>query len=413
MQIKELNVMEFDNFVLNHPLGSYYQTSNYALVMAEYKFDYDLIGYVDNNNNIKAAALILHKKIGLFNKYGYSPKGFLIDYNNKSLVKKFTEDLVKYYSKKGLSFIKINPEIVIGEVINDLIEYNSNAKIKDYLETLGYKSLKRTLNFETIVPRFNAILPLRDYNLFGINKQTRNKIKKSMRKGLEFEFGNRDSITKIFEFVGKKHNHDILYYKDFYNVFSKNDLIDVILVKINVDKFLIESKRLFESELEVNTRLSDQILIDNSDKNIKTKMQSDVKLWAYKEDMTTATKFAGKYDKEIYIAGAIIIKFKDRIHIIASGFDKEFDKFVPNYFLHHNIFEYYKGKYNFVDLNGITGDFSRENPYHGLNRFKEGFKPFEYEFIGEFDLVINQLSYSQLLNTGVLNKEFIKNKKIF
>ena len=35
------------------------------------------------------------------------------------------------------------------------------------------------------------------------------------------------------------------------------------------------------------------------------------------------------------------------------------------------IFMYVVVKY--VDLNGITGDFSRENPYLGLNNFKIGF----------------------------------------
>ena len=80
MHIKELSIAEFDSFARSFPISSYYQSSNYALFMAECGYDYELIGFVDELGVIKAAALILIKKIGLACRYGYSPKGFLIDY---------------------------------------------------------------------------------------------------------------------------------------------------------------------------------------------------------------------------------------------------------------------------------------------------------------------------------------------
>ena len=70
-----------------------------------------------------------------------------------------------------------------------------------------------------------------------------------------------------------------------------------------------------------------------------------------------------------------------------------------------------KDKYDYVDLNGITGDFSDSNPYKGLNQFKLGFNPYIYELIGEFDLVINPKLYEILLATNLLQKEFKDFKK--
>ena len=115
MHLKELTIAEFDAFAKTSPLGSYHQSSNYALLMAESNYDYELIGYVDELGIIKAAALILIKKITISLKFGYSPKGFLIDYFDYDLLKNFTIALKKYYNKK-LAFIKINPEIAIGEI---------------------------------------------------------------------------------------------------------------------------------------------------------------------------------------------------------------------------------------------------------------------------------------------------------
>ena len=126
MNLRILSIEEFSDFQKNHPLSNFYQTINYAMLMAEVGYDYDLIGLVDNNNTILAASLILLKPIGIKCFYGYAPRGFLIDYNNIYLVKEFTEQLKKYYYEKNVIFIKLNPNLPIGEIdINNyLITYN-------------------------------------------------------------------------------------------------------------------------------------------------------------------------------------------------------------------------------------------------------------------------------------------------
>ncbi len=59
MLIKELNIQEFEEFVTKNPLGSHYQSSNYALLMSEAGFDYDLIGLVDESNNPRCLSNII------------------------------------------------------------------------------------------------------------------------------------------------------------------------------------------------------------------------------------------------------------------------------------------------------------------------------------------------------------------
>ena len=105
MKLKNLSIFEFDEYAKNHPLGSYHQSSNYALMMSEQGYEYDLLGFVDENNNIHAASLILYKKLGMFNRYGYAPKGFLMDYYDEDFVKAFTSALKKYYYKRNFAFI--------------------------------------------------------------------------------------------------------------------------------------------------------------------------------------------------------------------------------------------------------------------------------------------------------------------
>jgi len=406
MHIKELTLAEFDLFSKTCPLGSYHQTSNYALFMAENNYDYDLIGFVDELGVIKAAALILIKNINITTKYGYSPKGFLIDYFNLDLLKEFTKALKLYYAKK-LAFIKINPEIAIGEINKKtkVTDYNHNLIIRDYLKECGCIKLKDNLYFEAILPRFNAIINLEEYTFDRLSKNTRNKIRKAENKRLIIEKVDRSHIDELYEFIKRKTNYSSYYYHNYYNAFSTNESCDLFLIKIDYQKYLLSSKKLYDKELENNNKLSELVIREPNDININNKMNSDKALLSYKNDIELATKNIHD-NKETYIAGAITIKYNNRVNIIVSGIDPKYKKFNANYFLHYKLIEFYKKNFKFLDLNGITGDFSDNNFYKGLNDFKIGFKPHLYEFIGEFDFIINEKSYYVLQKKGLLAKEF-------
>lgn len=411
MHLKELSIAEFDAFSKTCPTSSYYQTSSYALFMSEYNYDYDLLGYVDELGVIKAAALILIKKINLKCKYGYSPKGFLIDYFDLELLTKFTEDIKKYYAKK-LVFIKINPEIAIGEINKDtkITNYNGNIVIRDYLKELGYTKLKDNLYFEAMFPRFNAIVNLKDYAFDTISKNTKNKVRKAIKKGLEFERVGREGLDILFNFIKRKKGVNEFYYKNYYNVFEKRNDCDIFLVKINYEKYLLNSKELYDKELIKNNELADKLIKNPSELIINQKMMSDKALLSYKNDIEFAT-LGLRNNKTTYIAGAMTIKYLNRINIVISGINTKYRSFNANYFLHYNIIEYYKKDFKFIDLNGLTGDFSDSNPYKGLNDFKIGWNPHIYEFIGEFDLILNEKNYKTLNKKGLLAKEFNHQKK--
>ncbi len=415
MFIKELSIHEFEKFVENNPLGNHCQTYNYALLMAENGYEYELIGYVDEYNRIHAASLILIKKLSHFFKFGYAPKGFVLDYFDQELLKNFTDAIIDYYKKRRLVFIKINPEIAVAEINPKTGEknYNWNIEIKNFLIDLGYVKLKDNLYFESMIPRYNGIVSLKNFDIKNLHKNTRNKIKRAAEKGLKFEIADRSGIDILYDFVKRKRNKDAFYYKDYYNVFSKSNNVDLFLVSLDTNDFLINSKNAYERELNNNAEYANHLMNDHGEKKLNIKMNSDRKLLSYKNDVLEARNKASKNTK-IYIAGALVVKYKNRINIVISGYDTNYKRFNPNYYLHYKILEYYKKYYDFADLNGMTGDFSKENPYNGLNQFKLGFKPKVYEFIGEYDLVINHPIYQSMFKSGklarIFNKTDIKTK---
>ena len=411
MHIKELTIAEFDSFSKSFPISSYYQSSHYALFMTELGYDYELIGFVDELGVIQAASLILIKKLNFSYKYGYAPKGFLIDYFDPELLKKFTSAIKEYYGKR-LVFIKINPEIAIGEIdpVSKLTNYNQNIIIRDYLKELGYTKLRDNKYFESLFPRFNAILNTQEFSFARLHKNTKNKIRKGFKKGLVFEKVDRNYLDTLFQFIKYKKDIDSFYYKNYYNVFDRIEAADLFLVKINYQDYLLNSKKLYDQELEKNNEITRKLIYHSSDSHIKDKMNSDRILLSYKNDIEVATKGLSE-NKDTYVAGALVIRYLNRAHIVISGYDKNYKQFDPNYFLHYQIIEYYKNDFKFIDLNGMTGDFTNSNPYFGLNNFKLGFKPHIYEFIGEFDLIFQEHAYKNLVKKGIMAREFNKKTK--
>ncbi len=414
MSIRELTIDEFNAFVRNSPLGTHYQTFNYALLMGENGYEYELVGMFNEYNQLKAASLILFKNLKMLYKYGYEPKGFILDYFNQEIVSEFATLLKSYYKKKKVVFIKINPEIAISEIDKEsgLKTYNWNYNILEIMEKAGFKKLKDNLYFESVLPRFSAVVSLKNYSMNSVSKNTRNKIRRAHHKGLHIELAEKSGIDILQKFIKNKRTINEYYYKDYYNVFKKDDMIDLFLVSIDSEEFLMNSRELYEKELEINNRLVSLLNRENNKRNLNKKMDSDRKILNYKQDVKFATELNTKKDK-VYIAGALVIKYQNRVQILMSGYDKKYKRFEANYYLHDEILKYYQKNYDYAELNGLTGDFSKENPYLGLNEFKIGFNPRIYEYIGEFDLPLNEKKYMKMRSNGELAKIFKKpNQKV-
>ena len=368
MQLKTLSKEEFDTFTLTSPLGNFYQLSNYASFTVKEGNNFNILGLVDEENKIHAAALIIIIKKGIFNYYGYSPRGFIIDYYNVPLLTEFTKKIKEYYQDKNVSYIKINPEISIANIDykNKISSIDKNEMIENILAGLNYRKIDDNKRFSNLLPKYNAIQVLSNTNLNTVSKNTRNKINKTKNIGLTLVKGNRDSIKTLYEFVKKKNQYPLEHYLNFYD--SYKDLMDVFLVEINFEEYLMSLRKQFEKEL--NTKNAERI----------------------KENIRLATIEMGKNRKR-YIAGALVIRYKNRVTILTSGYNTAYKKYNPNYFLHYELMKYYQKDYDYMDLNGISGDLTKENPFKGLDTFKAGFNPLTFEYIGEYDLIINEKKY--------------------
>ena len=68
------------------------------------------------------------------------------------------------------------------------------------------------------------------------------------------------------------------------------------------------------------------------------------------------------------------------------------------------IQDYNSRGFKYINLNAIVGEFQEKNQYSGLNEMKLGFNTTVTEYLGEFDIILNNFSYN-------LYKSFNKDKK--
>lgn len=403
MEIVQITENEFEEFEKNCPYKNFYQTVEYGMLMDRHNFDDYYLALKDNSNMIVAATLILVNKVFIGYKWGYCPRGFLIDFNNTELLKNFTDCLKVYLKKRNFMFVKLDPIVIYksrnkkGEIIPGI----DNQPIFNNLISLGYEHTGFNLNFENMKPRWNAVITTdeNDNLFFKYNKEIRNKIRKAEKRGIEIIKGKPENIKEFYSLVDKRHTRKLNYYLDMYEIMSKKDMVEIYFANINTASYVRGSKELYEKEEKrnntINEELEENVNNANTSYIIKRKMESDTLLNIYKQNIINATNLYKEYPSGIIAGATIIIKYNKEIFFLIDGFKDEYKSYCPNHYLKFQIIEKFRHEgYNRFHLNGISGDFNKTNPLYGLTRFKLGFNANIEEYLGEFNLVINRAKFN-------------------
>ncbi len=414
MEIKLLTNAEFLEFTKVFNLSSIYQTINYAFTMHEQGYESMFVGLVDGNE-LKAASLILVHRINGF-KYGLVPRGFLINYNDETLLDTFTKLLKKFLGKRDIVAIKINP-IIIRNIYDSNGRTTFNNSLYDLtfqrLTKLGYFHLGYNNNFEALKPRFEAVINL-DLNfvqLFGnMDKSTRNKIRKATRDGIKVYHGTQDNLDYLYLQTKNKYPRDLEYFKDLYNFFGKDGLIDFYYSKLDTTEYLKYTQNKYSEYLRQSDELS-RILIEegqSTDRIINKKLDVDKNVVKYRNQLAEATEYLKKYPNGIVISSALTIKWKDEAYVVMDGYDNRFKKFGAKQLLFWKLIgRYAKLGYKKLNLGGVSNINQLDNKYKGLNEFKMNFHSNVIEYIGDFELITNNPLYFMYKNsfsiTGIFN----------
>ncbi len=412
MDIKEIKPEVFSEYAKNHILKNFFQTKEYGDLMKHSDFSVMYVGAY-HKGLIVGASLILYKSIGPNMKYGYAPRGFLVDFYDEALLKMFTKKIKEYFLMKGFAFIKINPEVTYSVVNFDDKSKLVNSKSKDLvlrLKELGYDKLRDNLYFESLLPKYTPVINLPNYDFSVLDEKLINNMKDAEISGISMSIGNEEDIEKFYSFVNDKESKTSTYYKFFYKEFKKSDMVDLLMVNLNYETYVKYLQKQYIVEQETNDALNRQFEMTPNDAALYAKKtRSDDIMNRISADMALANQRMQENNPKEVLGAAFVVKYEGRVTIIISGYNKDFQGIdVKSYIFYKIIEEYKKAGYLYLDLYGITADFTDSNPYKALNDFKLKFKPTVYEYIGEFDLIVNKPFHQLLWSTNQIQKEFYK-----
>lgn len=402
IKIAKLNEQQFDYFSVNHPLHTYYQSSSYGKLMEQEGFISEYYGFLNEQNTIIGASLIIMQPLILGYKFAYAPRGFLINFDDKNLLAEVTKQLKHFLAQKSVSFLKIDPPVINNKRDKEgrILQSPYNNNLVPFFKSLGYTYFGENKNFETLKPRWNAILKVKGtseaiFNSFEQN--IRNKIRKAQSRGVEILQGNYNDTPIFYKFVAKKHYRKLSYYQNFYSAFGNN--FELYFAKLNTEKYLNNIKKIYENELQKNEEINMDIQsagIKNhiSNKLTNSKINSDKVLAVYKKELETASELFTKNPEGIIIGATAVVIDKYGVELVIEGQNPAFKLFYPSFLTKWHIIEkYVKKGAKYFDLNAITGYFEDGSEFKGLNEMKLGFGSEVNEYIGEFDLVLNKFTY--------------------
>ena len=405
--IDNLSKKEYTHFSDNHKKAHFLQSYAWGEFCKKGKNQIPkYVGMKNSKGILVATALILLKKMPLGYSYGYCPRGFLIDYENKKYIKDFTIFLKKYMKDNKIIYIKFDPDIKYQDIDENACPIKggkNNYDLYKYLISLGYKHGGFYKLYNGNQPRYTFRINLKKDKFEEVEDCFDNSFKKSIKRSYQYdlEIDNNANAAAFYDLMKLNSAKDGFnprsceYYKYFTEEFSKDNKVKFFNVKIKPKKILSkinneikEKEELLKTATKKQADINNQLKRLNKEKNEFSKYDVDEMLIC-----SLICVYAGNYAWSLYIGNNELgnLTFavsRSYYEAIKDSFDRGF---------------------SFFDLFGTIGDpKTNYKNLANLHDFKRKFGDEYIEFIGEFDLVNKKFLYKIL---PVLLKIYRKLKK--
>ncbi len=400
--IENLEKKEYEEFVEKNKHNHFMQSYDFGQIRKDKGFIPHYVGLKDKDKLV-CSALLLEKKLVFGYSYLYSPRGYVIDFDDKELIKEFTLKLKEYAIKLKAIFVKVDPGIKLHNIDKNgnILEGLDNHKLVSFLESLGYKHLGYNLGFEHEQPRFTFRIDLdKEWEEVyqGMHPTTRKILNKGNQYNLDLYIGDEKDIDDFYITMKETSKREgiiqapVKYYLDFYKTFNKDGLSDLYIVKANIKKV----SKIFTDKIK---ELEERKISFNSDKyKNKDKLQNKIK--EIDNQLIKLNKELEKLkdikEKEVVLSSIITVKYGDKVWTVHGGNNSVLMELNANYLLYYTIMkDAYDAGYKVMDCFGTCGIFEpdKSNPIFGIHSFKKRLGGEYTEFIGEFDLVVKPFMY--------------------
>lgn len=342
-----------------------------------------------NNNELVCACLLLEQKERFGFKYFYSPRGYIMDYNNKELLEVFTNHLKKFIKDNKGIYLKIDPEIEyqeIDEQANKKEDGYNNYEIFNNLLELGYKHSGFNLGFELDQPRFTFVIDTTP-SVEELQKNIDKSIMKKINKTFEYdmiltETNNVHTFYKLIQNNCDKDNF-ITFYESYFQkaIDLMNGMYKCFELSIN-PKHLIQ--KLKDKIKEEETKIEEYKEKNKSTTNIEDSIKRSNKM------IEELNEF--KDEDRLVICSQVVGLSNDKMYLLYIGNAQIGQNMHAVNRMYYEMIMYAKNNnIKYLDLYGTTGNpNSKDAHLLGIHNYKKNFGGKYIEFIGEFNLIVNK-----------------------
>lgn len=411
MEFRQIDSKDFEELAKKHPQFSFHQTPGWAKLKKTVGWKHYYVGVFDEKEPL-GLALLLAKPVPHLNKYiFYSPRGPLVDYENKDVLSFFTNELKNFIKKNNGIFLKVDPYVTYKQRDKDgnLVEGGFDHSVYvDNLKSLGYKHKGFNIYFDNLQPRFISVLDTKDKTMEEIEANYMSTLRKELRQNTrngiytrEMTYDELPEFIRLANSTGERKGYNtrpLEYYQEMWKDLYDDGYMKMAITFMNFKKAKEVTQSLIDEILEnrkVNEEKAKAGLIKVNEKKALVKQkEEDTAIANYQKNIENFNELEKKYGEEIAVSSLLwLMSDKDMICMLI-GNDEDFMKYKTSFSCYNWGIKYavdhHIDRYNFY---GITGDFSKDNPDYGLFEMKQRFGACVEELIGEFDLVVSPIWY--------------------
>jgi peptidoglycan pentaglycine glycine transferase (the first glycine) len=205
---------------------------------------FEICEWEDKPGNPAAAALILQRTVSLGGftpklRILYSPKGPLMDWENLALRCQVLADLQSLARQQGAIFIKMDPDVILGEGFpgteEDVTNLTGQSVISD-LSVQGWHFSDEQIQFRNTV-LIDLKIP-QDEILARMKQKTRYNVRLAERKGVRVRTGNANDLPLLYHLYAETSIRDGFvirseeYYYNTWQTFLQAGLAEALIAEV-------------------------------------------------------------------------------------------------------------------------------------------------------------------------------------
>lgn len=328
---------EYENFIENHPKGHFLQSSEWAHVKDNWKWD-ALIARDDKGKIHGSMAVLIRKIPGLPYTLMYSPRGPVCDSHDSITIHELTGGIKNLAKKYNAYSLMLDPDVPATDT-----EYIS------IMRENGYKLHDNGKNFDGIQPNFvfrlNVDGKTPDELIAAFHQKTRYNIRLAARKGVSIVLCDETNLAEMLPHFSRIMNETG-----------------------ERDGFIVRGAEYFGKMMRSLGKHARLYMAMYNDKPV---------------------------------AGTLAIHFGNKVWYLYGASSNEYRNVMPNYLLQWSMINWaVETGSEIYDFRGVSGDISEDNPLYGLYLFKKGFSGDLVEFCGELEYEFKPL-VNKIVNTSL------------